>query len=634
MYVPNHEEHEEDLHMPAILIMKTEVKQVQHAVQALTYRAAAVHESIKDALTGKTSDMKSTNNGPQVRFFHFAHLCYFSSSLSSLRLFSLRDPRLLHPFLHRASAYFLITLLPLPPPLLVNLASTARSYKSVVVQPLLAMPTTSALGTDPLEFRFNKVIESLVDRIDLSEEEAEVCLKLLLNEANEALISAFSKRGNVDNMIERGIMGWKMKWKDTDKRRRMTYMVDMVKDGGHTYFIKFHDSMDAYAEQRAMAAFVLAVVVDGHRRGQEACIQANLLNVCLKHLQISNPSDGQTEPLLLHGFVYVRASAIFALGILIDVASITFDNGHRVDEDFEDNEKLKSELNIIKNLLQLAVDGSPLVRTEVAVGSVDTDNKMPTDGIAAETKTLHRTQPSCWILHLKSKSRAQWLEARRGADSDELGHRDGVAGIGAEARVGMWSVDTDNKMPTDGIAAETKTLHRTQAPCWILHLKSKTRAQWLEARRGVGSDELGHRDGVAGVGAEARVGMWSVDTDNKMPTDGIAAETKTLHRTQPPCWILHLKSKTRAQWLEARRGADSDELGHRDGVAGVGAEARVGMCPCRDGRGRRKKPAVIRKTRARRSAARVDGRRRRSSNGKGEIEGSGSIGRLSPHRDS
>ncbi|KAG6478659.1 hypothetical protein ZIOFF_062103 [Zingiber officinale] len=38
MYVPNHEEHEEDLHVPAELIMKTEVKQVQHAVQALTSR--------------------------------------------------------------------------------------------------------------------------------------------------------------------------------------------------------------------------------------------------------------------------------------------------------------------------------------------------------------------------------------------------------------------------------------------------------------------------------------------------------------------------------------------------------------------------------------------------------------------
>ncbi|XP_042467348.1 DEAD-box ATP-dependent RNA helicase 14-like [Zingiber officinale] len=36
MYIPNHEEHEEDLHVPVELIMKTEVKQVQHAVQALT----------------------------------------------------------------------------------------------------------------------------------------------------------------------------------------------------------------------------------------------------------------------------------------------------------------------------------------------------------------------------------------------------------------------------------------------------------------------------------------------------------------------------------------------------------------------------------------------------------------------
>ncbi|KAG6521203.1 hypothetical protein ZIOFF_018269 [Zingiber officinale] len=212
------------------------------------------------------------------------------------------------------------------------------------------MPTTSALGTGPLEVRLNKVIESLVDQIDLSKEEADVCLKLLLNDANQALISAFSKRGNVDNSV---------KCNCADLFQRL---------------FRFHDSMDAYAEQRAMATFVLAVVVDGHRRRKEACIQANFLNVSLKHLQIANPSDGQTEPLLLHGFVYVwagkalgrfsistnhsstfvwqvRASAIFALGTLIDVASVTFDDGHRVDEDFEDNEKLKSKLNIIKYLV-------------------------------------------------------------------------------------------------------------------------------------------------------------------------------------------------------------------------------------------------------------------------------------------
>lgn len=57
--------------------------------------------------------------------------------------------------------------------------------------------------------------------------------------------------------------------------------------------------MEAYPEQRAMAAFVLAVIVDGHRRGQEACIEAGLVYVCLKHLQSSTPNDSQTEPLFL-----------------------------------------------------------------------------------------------------------------------------------------------------------------------------------------------------------------------------------------------------------------------------------------------------------------------------------------------
>lgn len=72
-----------------------------------------------------------------------------------------------------------------------------------------------------------------------------------------------------------------------------------MKDGGHTYFIKFLDSMDAHPEQRAMSAFVLAVIVDGYRLGQEACIQANLIDVCLKHLQLANTHDAQTEPLLI-----------------------------------------------------------------------------------------------------------------------------------------------------------------------------------------------------------------------------------------------------------------------------------------------------------------------------------------------
>ncbi|XP_006602694.1 regulatory-associated protein of TOR 1-like isoform X4 [Glycine soja] len=177
--------------------------------------------------------------------------------------------------------------------------------------------------------------------------------------------------------------------------------VDLVKDGGHIYFIKFLDSMEAYPEQRAMAAFVLAVIVDGHRRGQEACIEAGLIHVCLKHLQSSCPNDSQTEPLFLQWLCLclgklwedfseaqtiglqedattifapllsepqpeVRASAVFALGTILDVG---FDSCRSVggDEECDDDDKFRAEVSIVKSMLGVASDGSPLVRAEVAV---------------------------------------------------------------------------------------------------------------------------------------------------------------------------------------------------------------------------------------------------------------------------
>ncbi|XP_077222936.1 regulatory-associated protein of TOR 1-like isoform X3 [Tasmannia lanceolata] len=179
--------------------------------------------------------------------------------------------------------------------------------------------------------------------------------------------------------------------------------VDLVKDGGHIYFINFLDSMDAYPEQRAMAAFVLAVILDGHQQGKEACIQAGLMHVCLRHLQLANPHDQLPEPLLLQWLCLclgklwedfpeaqmvglqadapaifapllseppgpeVRASAVFALGTLINVGSDLFRDGLGGDEDCDDDEKSKAELNIVRSLLKVVSDGSPLVRSEVSV---------------------------------------------------------------------------------------------------------------------------------------------------------------------------------------------------------------------------------------------------------------------------
>ncbi|MBA0664238.1 hypothetical protein Goklo_004277 [Gossypium klotzschianum] len=183
----------------------------------------------------------------------------------------------------------------------------------------------------------------------------------------------------------------------------LSCQVDLVKDGGHVYFIRFLNSVEAYPEQRAMAAFVLAVIVDGHRRGQEACIEAGLIHVCLKHLHSSMQNDVQTEPLFLQWLCLclgklwedfteaqiiglqadapaicapllsepqpeVRASAVFALATLLDIGFDSFRDGVGGDEECDDDEKTRAEIIvIIKSLLNIVSDGSPLVRAEVAV---------------------------------------------------------------------------------------------------------------------------------------------------------------------------------------------------------------------------------------------------------------------------
>ncbi|XP_069146520.1 regulatory-associated protein of TOR 1 isoform X2 [Solanum lycopersicum] len=230
--------------------------------------------------------------------------------------------------------------------------------------------------------------------------------------------------------------------------------VDLVKDGGHAYFIRFLDSVEAYPEQRAMAAFVLAVTADGHRRGQEACIEVGLINVCLKHLQGSTYNDVQTEPLYLQWLCLclgklwedfteaqvlglqadapaifaplltqsqpeVRAASIFALGTLLDVGFDTSKDDIGEDEDYGNEEKTGAEV-IMKSLLSVVSDPSPLVRAEVAVALArfafghkvhlkslaaaylkNQSNSMPTSlpSSTVQSSGSGYTMPTCYVPH-------------------------------------------------------------------------------------------------------------------------------------------------------------------------------------------------------------------------------------------
>ncbi|KAK1312568.1 Regulatory-associated protein of TOR 1 [Acorus calamus] len=151
-----------------------------------------------------------------------------------------------------------------------------------------------------------------------------------------------------------------------------------------------------------MTAFVLALIVDRHHEGLGACIQAGLIPVCLRRLQLANPHDAQAEPLLCQWLCLclgklwedfpeaqmiglqadapatfasllsksqpeVRAAAVFALGMLLDVGNDSLRDETGVDDECDDDEKTQGEPIIVKSLLEVVADGSPMVRAEVVV---------------------------------------------------------------------------------------------------------------------------------------------------------------------------------------------------------------------------------------------------------------------------
>lgn len=73
---------------------------------------------------------------------------------------------------------------------------------------------------------------------------------------------------------------------------------------------------------------------------------------------------------LLIYHIQVRASATYALGTLVKAHSeSTIPTETSSVEDEEDEEALTSEREIARSLLKVINDGSPLVRTELAIGN-------------------------------------------------------------------------------------------------------------------------------------------------------------------------------------------------------------------------------------------------------------------------
>uniref|UniRef100_A0A7N5P533 Regulatory-associated protein of mTOR n=1 Tax=Ailuropoda melanoleuca TaxID=9646 RepID=A0A7N5P533_AILME len=158
---------------------------------------------------------------------------------------------------------------------------------------------------------------------------------------------------------------------------------DLVKDNGHKYFLSVLADPYMPAEHRTMTAFILAVIVNSYNTGQEACLQGNLIAICLEQLNDPHPllrqwvaiclgriwqnfdsarwcgvRDSAHEKLcslLSDPIPEVRCAAVFALGTFVGNSAERTDHSTTIDH------------NVAMMLAQLINDGSPVVRKELVV---------------------------------------------------------------------------------------------------------------------------------------------------------------------------------------------------------------------------------------------------------------------------
>ncbi|GBG59764.1 hypothetical protein CBR_g54867 [Chara braunii] len=250
-----------------------------------------------------------------------------------------------------------------------------------------------------------------------------IVLQVLLSQSHRhralELLGQFLDKGSwaVDLALSVGIFPYVLKLLQTsapDLRELLVFIwtkilawdkscqVDLVKDNGHMYFIKYLRSEDVNAghnmEYKTMALFVLSVIVDKHPKGQESCLVAGLLDDLQRYLReatergldrsfirwvclcLAKLWDGQYEvqgsafendilslmvPLLEDPEPEVRATAVYALGTLLSVNKDDLDG--LADDAAEVEERMRKEREIARRIWPLYIDGSIPVRRELGI---------------------------------------------------------------------------------------------------------------------------------------------------------------------------------------------------------------------------------------------------------------------------
>ncbi|XP_019699169.1 regulatory-associated protein of mTOR isoform X1 [Harpegnathos saltator] len=163
-----------------------------------------------------------------------------------------------------------------------------------------------------------------------------------------------------------------------------TCQADLVRDGGHKYFLSVLQDTSTPSEHRTLSAFVLASIVNDYRPGQVAANHGNLVSICLEQLGDTNPLLRQWLCLCLarlwhnydkarwcgvrdiaHEKLFmllkdpvpeVRAASVYALGTFINSVTTRSEHANNIDQIIA-----MTLINTVSH------DMSPLVRKELAV---------------------------------------------------------------------------------------------------------------------------------------------------------------------------------------------------------------------------------------------------------------------------
>jgi regulator-associated protein of mTOR len=276
-------------------------------------------------------------------------------------------------------------------------------------------------------------------------EQLPIVLQVLLSQSHRlralVLLGRFLDKGPwaVDLALSVGIFPYVLKLLQTtaaDLRHILVFIwtkilaldrscqADLVKDNAFVYFIRFLDAPEVAPEERALAAFALACVCDGHTRGQAACAAAGLGPLCLGQLAAAAEAPrgatllrwlalalaklwagnapataaafAESAPemlalLLAHASPELRVAGAAALGALVapprgappppappqppqspEEASPAGtaaqpQPGEAARDPMSESARHAAERAVVSQLLPLAADGSPAVRREVVV---------------------------------------------------------------------------------------------------------------------------------------------------------------------------------------------------------------------------------------------------------------------------